>query len=574
MCLKPISPLSVFCKTMIVSPMIKSSSPKRIIILITSTLIILLGLWFIFGTNSQYIRQGGVKNNPQGVIFIPRESPLTVSLLINPDKLGNFLTQLLPINGEEKQIIRGIEQLRRNLLVKAQIDSPQDIESWLGDEITLGVTSLDYDYDETNGTQPGYLLVVRNKSPQLARDFLEIYYGKQALSDDVELILDTYQGVNIIYQHPLTEEVKIPEVAASVVGNFVLFANNLTVLKDALNNAQAVNLSLAQDSRYQSAIASLPKTKVAIAYSNLPLTSAWITNKGKMETVEVDQSLALSLSLNPEGLVSHSVLFGVKEEENQSPLVNQIPPSLSYIPENSILTVTGFNLSQLWQNIKEDKENHNPLAEIIYQGIHPMESSLQTDFAEEIFPPITGEYAVSLSPNKIDNSLNWLLVKEKGETPLIPSLDEIAQNRGLTVGELSIENRNVVSWTKLVNVVKNRYSRLETEVKGVHTEIDNYEIITNSLDVLTDIFANPEINLLEYIPFQSSITALPLDNEGYLYLKWQELAPYLRRRFPIVKIMELAFKPFFSNLDSITVSSEGVKNGVRQGTIFFHLKEY
>lgn len=49
------------------------------------------------------------------------------------------------------------------------------------------------------------------------------------------------------------------QVAAAVVADFVLFANDLPVLKDAINNAQAVDLNLAHDLDYQSAIASLPQ---------------------------------------------------------------------------------------------------------------------------------------------------------------------------------------------------------------------------------------------------------------------------------------------------------------------------
>lgn len=83
-----------------------------------------------------------------------------VSLLINPDKLSS-LAQLLPNNGEQKRVVRAMEQLRSNLLTSARVDSPEDIKSWLGDEITLAVTSLDYDYSPENGIQPGYLLAVK-----------------------------------------------------------------------------------------------------------------------------------------------------------------------------------------------------------------------------------------------------------------------------------------------------------------------------------------------------------------------------------------------------------------------------
>lgn len=549
----------------------RSTTPTVIIVVISFILLVFIGLRLITG-NTSYLIQGGVNRNPQGVVFIPKKSPLMVSLLINPDKLGS-LAQLLPNNGEQKRVVRAIEQLRTNLLTQAKVDSVNDIKSWLGDEITLAVTSLDYDYTEENGIQPGYLLAVKNKSPELAREFLQTYYNPEVVSNTVELILDDYQGVNIVYQHPLSDDSPVKPVAAAVVGDFVLFANDLPVLKEAINNAQAVDLNLAHDADYLGAIASLPPKKVSLAYGNLPLTSAWITNQGKIENPEINQSLTLTLALNPQGLITHTALSGMSEVENQPPSLISPPQPLNYIPEDSILTVTGINLAKLGENITEGIKNHNPLAEILYQGIHPLELNTELDFNQEIFSSVTGEYALSLSKNTLNQELDWLFVKEKQETSLTETLDEIAQNRGLSVGTLPLDDTIMTAWTKLVTTSENNFSRLQAEVKGVHSETENNEIITNSVDLLSKLFSSSFHSLLESGDFPETIKALPETNNGYLFIQWQELSPYLRRRFPIVKIAELAFKPLFDNLESVTITNEGVKDTISYSTSFFHLKK-
>ncbi|WP_373480889.1 DUF3352 domain-containing protein [Geminocystis sp.] len=546
--------------------------PKILIVALGVILVTFFGLWFFMGKYPNYIVKGGVKNNPQGVVFIPKQAPLMVSLLINPNELG-IITKLFPSNDEQKRILKAIEQLRTNLLSQAQVDSKEDLQNWLGDEITLAVTSLDYDHNNDNGIIPGYLLVAKNKSPQLAREFLQTYYGKQAVSNNAQLIFDKYKGVNLVFQQPTVANTSIKQVAAAVVGDFVLFANDIQVLKESINNAQAINLNLAHNLAYQKAIASLTEEKVSVAYVNLPSTSAWIGNKPDIENSLINQSLTLSLSLNPQGLITHTALFGVNEEENQLPSLTKPPQTLAYISDNSIFAVAGVNLEKFWLSIQQGLKENNPLCQLIYQGIHPLEDSLKIDFAENIFPYVTQEYGLSLSINETTKELDWLFVNETQENSLTKSLDNIAKNRGLSVGKLPLNNNTITAWTQLVTTSKNNFSNVETQVKGVYIEKDSYEILTNSVNVLSNTLNHPENNLLETSNFQSIIQALPNNNDGYLYLQWQPLKPYITKRFPVIKIAELAFKPLFDNLKSLTITMDSVENDIRKGTIFINLSQ-
>lgn len=549
----------------------RSFSPKISIVFVSLFLLILL-VWGLFSGNYYgYLKKGGPKRNPESTVFIPKRSPLMVSLLVNPDRLGVF-ANLLPSSQDQKRVLKSFEQLRTNLLSQAQVESVKDIQDWLGDEITFAVTSLDYDHDRDNGVKPGYLLAVKNTSPELAREFLQSYYSKQAVSNNAELILDEYKGVKLVYQKPLTPDTPIKQVAAAVVADYVLFANDLLVLKDALNNAQAVDLNLAHDVEYQNSIVSLPSEKVSIAYLNLPSTSAWITNKSNIENPTINQSLTVSLSLNPQGLVTHTALSGVNEQENQSPRLSNPPQTLAYIPSESIFTVAGLDLQKLWQEINVGLIKKTPFSQILYQSIHPLEESLQLDLGKEIFPQVTGEYALSLSINQENKELDWLFVNEQNqETSLTAKLDILAKERGLSVGNLPLANNTITAWTNLITTSENNYSRLSAEVKGVHTKKESYEILTNSVNVLSHILSHPEQNLLQSSEFQGVIHALPSNNDGYLYVRWQPLKPYLVQKFPIIKIADLTFKPLFDNLQSLTITSEGVEKGIQKSTIFFNL---
>lgn len=549
--------------------MSKNSTIKKFLpIVVAFVLIAITALVFINQTFNNYLASGGVKKNPDGTIFVSRQSPLMVSLLVNPEKI-NLLPNFLPAKSDQKKVLQAVEQIRTKLLNKVKIDDPDALKDWLGDEITLAVTSLDLDHNRDNGAQTGYLLVVKNNNPSLAREFLRDYYAKQAVSTEAKLIFDTYQGVNLIYQKPKNAD--IPQVAAAVIADYTLFANDLSVLKDAINNAQAVNLNLSHYQPYGRALETITQPKVSLAYLNLPATLAWITNQPLPENQPIEQNLTISLAVSENGLIAHSALSGVIGEENQAPTLNHPPSALQYIPDDSIFATTGVNLQRWWALIQQGLPENSPLQQLITQSLKPLESSLNLNFAEDVFPLVTGEYALSLSVDKMTQELDWLFVNENQEQSLGENFDLIAQNRGLSVGKLPLENTTITAWTKLVTSDKNNFAKLEAQVKGVHTQKDTYEIITNSVDTLSDILKEPEKNLLNNEIFKETIADLPTENNGYFYVQWQEIEPYLTKEFPILRVAKLGFKPLFDNLQSLTITSEGTENGVTQATIFLDL---
>ena len=512
-----------------------------------------------------------VTENPQGTAFVTKQSPLMVSLLLNPQQI-NSLVKFVPRSNESKNVMAGMEKLRTTLLTQAQIDSLDDIKDWIDDEVTFAVTSLDYDDDRDNGTQPGYLLAVKNNDRQLASQFLQTYYTPEIVggNENSQLTFDEYQGVNIIYRYPTNSFSRVKKLAAAVVGDFVLFANDLPVLIDAINNAQAVDLNLDHDLDYQNSIATLPKNKVGVVYLNLPNTSAWITNKPEIEDVANTQSLTLTLQLNNYGVITRSALFTGQENEKATTF-DSVPNSLKYVSDESILTIAGFNLQELGIDIKTEAGVNNPFAQILTQIISPLDSSLPFNLEEDVFAKVSGEYALSLTIKEEQNTLDWFFVNELMEEQgaLSPTFDEMAQSSDLSIGNLPIEEDSVVTWTKLITSDDDSSSVLEAEIKGVHTEVDNYEILSSSVSLLSDSLSKSSGRLLKSNGWEKSIDALPRENNGYLYLKWKPLKPYLVRRLPLLKIVELGFKPLFDNLDSVTVTDEGVEEGIQKGSVFF-----
>jgi Protein of unknown function (DUF3352) len=189
--------------------------------------------------------QGGTTSTPAATIFVSKQAPAMVSLLVNPNKLES-LRQLVARPSERRQSRQELERFKASLVASSNLDYRQDIQPWLGEEVTLAVTSQDLDRDATNGYQPGYLMVLTSKNSVKSREFLQLLFSQRAIAGK-NLVSETYQGVNIFSDSdrldvgthsraPLQNHTSL--VGAAVGDRFILFANHPKVLREAINKRQ------------------------------------------------------------------------------------------------------------------------------------------------------------------------------------------------------------------------------------------------------------------------------------------------------------------------------------------------
>lgn len=520
------------------------------------------GLNWILAQTPLTLLQGEGVANPTATVFIPRQAPAMISLLVNPDRLEAF-RQLQARPSQRGRSHRELNEIKASLLANTGLSYSKDIQPWLGDEITLAITSLDYDRNAENGVQPGYLLAVKHRDAQLAREFLQLYYSKSAIAGTSDLVSDDYKGVKLLYRRPLTTS-KESNLASGVVGNFVLFANSSQVLRDAINNAQASNLNLKNAPFYEQALDTIPTPRIGVAFAHLAAANAWFGNQTTPK-VESAETITLAIQLNEQGLVAQTGLLGTTGKPEQKPVLSQPVEALKYLPASSILSASGTDLDQLYSDLTTKLTAGNFVSGIFKQILANLNSQFQIDLAQEVFPWVNGEYAISLLP---DN--DWVFVAEKTDPEAtetgIANLDKLAQKRGLNIGNFSLGNRQqITAWTELKAAEK----QLATEVKGVHTSIGKYEIIANSVDAIAaalsdnSLLANPE--------FQTNIATLPKNNNGYVYIDWEKSQPIFEKQLPLLQVIELFGQPLFENLHSLTITSSGTENGISRASAFLKL---
>ena len=509
-------------------------------------------------------------SQPGAAIFVSKLSPVMVSLLANPDRLQ-------ALEQEEE-----LSKLKTSLFAKSGIDYKQDIQPWLGNEITLAITTLDIDRDLENGQQPGYLLALSTQQPEKSREFVELLFSKRALAG-ANLAVEQYKGVKLISDNSQPER---DLLAGAVVGeDFVFFANDPKVLRDAINNVQAPDLNLTSSPEYQKATKQLPKGGLAVAFLNLPIVAKW---QGLELPEQLYNSQIISLALNPKGLLAETTFLTSSEIVPPSPPLSKPVGALQYIPASAGLAISGSNLSnlgdsdvaKLWRQAtatiygsKEDVVSRlaKPLADV--------QKRWGINFPEDIFSWVQGEYAIALLPEKEQITPHWIFVVEKSEAVEqgVTRLDAIASSNGLSINLLTIDKQKISAWTELTTATKKSDVKegtsfsIETKVRGLHTTFGNYEIFTSDLETMDEILTTKDNSIIDNPNFKDSIAAIPLPNQGYIYLDWTKSQNLLERQVPILKLVEVLGKPFFNNLRSLTVSSYGTDTRSLKGGVFFKL---
>jgi hypothetical protein len=577
------------------------------------------GFYWLFAQNPLNLLQAsGV--NPVAAMFVPKQAPMMVSLLVNPDRLDN-LRQVVTNPAERRRTRAESAQFKQSLLANTGLDYQRDIQPWLGEEITWAVTSLDSDRDRSNGQQPGYLLAIATKDPERSRQFLQLFWQHRAIAG-TDLVFEQYKGVTLIYGNTVaTQPAKAKQgvttlvpslnLATAVVGDqFVLFANQPKVLRDAINNVQAAELNLSGADFYARSLETLERSRIGLAFVNLPKLATWTAttetiatntiasvdnptsakpekSAGRKATVPVKpskpetpaQTLAIALGVNSQGMMADTALLTLN---GQTPVI--VPAltapvaALQYLPASAPISVMGADLEQVWQRLDKGLSGYETASQLLHQLTADLGKSWNLDLTEAVFPWVKGEYALGLLPIAQPSSVpqsEWIFVAEQPKTDAgrqaIAKLDEIAQQQGLTTGTLTIGDRTVSAWTRLTTSNKRLSKTVQAEVRGVHATVDNYEIFTTSVAAMEQALAAPADSLLKTDRFQDGILPFDQPNNGYGYLDWAAGRAMLEQQIPLVKVVELAGKPLFDHLRSLTFSSYGTQAGIQRGAVFLRL---
>lgn len=550
--------------------------------------------------------RGGSVPQPSAAMFVPRNSPAMVSLLVNPDRAAALQRIRTPLK------LRGasraeFDRIKRSVLAETDLNYDRHIKPWLGDEITVAVTRLDAKGDRA---KTGYLVALAVKNPAKSQAFLDAFWQERA-NAGATVIVEDYKGVKLISSqsqrllfkprrkvspselNPFADSKSEGWASATVGDRFVLFANSVDELRQAINRVQAVDLNLTSSEAYQQAIAHLPKNPLGFALLDLPKLEGWLDKTKSVYTAP--QPLAIALLANAKGLRADAIWLSQTHPLATLPRLSHPVDALRYIPQDGALAIAGQDLHQLWQQTTGTAPD--PRSTPVAQLLKPLESAWGISLPQDIFSWVTGEYALALFPGDGDKASNWVFVTQQGDRVKegVQNLDKIASDRGYAVGTFTLDGHEpIYAWTQLKAVVPTANDRvnewadeeenerqtetqpqlkLEAEVLGVCGSANGYEIFANSVPAIDRALNAPKQgSILKNAEFSTGLNLLMDENQGYLFVDWQASKLTLEQKFPILRFLELAAQPFFEHLQSLTTTSTADPAGFLKTQVFFTLK--
>ncbi|MDC0834759.1 hypothetical protein AY599_16655 [Leptolyngbya valderiana BDU 20041] len=570
----------------------RAFSPFSISILAVLVLTVVWSVyWFGFQSSLTLLR-GAPISEPVAAMFVPKDAPLVMSLFANPQKLQNLRQLRTPLRKRGKARAE-FDRLKRSLLADTDLNYERDIKPWLGNEITLAVTTPDLDRDPKNGTQPGYLLALEVKDAEQSREFLDLFWQNKAVSGR-DLQFEQYKGVKLIYstkiQPPSRDGLQLKdfnpfakssagEWSSAVVGDrFVLFANAPEVLRKAINDVQVDDLNLNGSPTYRKALDRMSDRRIGLILGDVPQLAAWLGGESVRPDSQLPDTLAVGLTLSRKGLVADTVWASESDESTVTPQLDRPVAALNYIPENSALVIAGRDLDTRWNRLSNALSGDDLFSRLVSQPLSELESRWGISLPEDIFSWVEGEYALALLPGVDLHETDWLFVAEDSDAAdaSMQKLDDAALEKGYSVGPFTLKDQHrILAWTRLVTkegetAEGNLRLRLEADVMGVRGQIDNYRILASSIEAIDRAVSAPRrFSLLSDKGFSKKLGIFPTPNDGYLYLNWENGKQPIKERIPFLKVLELAGKPALEHIRSLTTSTYGSENGVRRAEVLF-----
>ncbi len=539
---------------------------------------------------------GGPTTTPAAAVFVSKQSPVLVSMLVNPDRL-EALRQIFASPEERSRSHAEFEQIKKSLLANTGLNYSRDIQPWIGDEITFATTTPDFDDRElNNGKQTGFLLAVSSQNADRSQEFLTSYWQKESRKEKT-VQSELYKGVKIYYKEsPITNPKKDsiwsfnslsipnssfpPSFATAAIGgssdsesnsSFVLFANSPNVLRDAIDNVESAHRNLNNSPNYQKALQQLTQGRIALGFVNLPQSAT------KQNSQISPNSLAVAIGVNRRGLLAQTALV-TSRDKTAIPTLSAPVQALQYIPSASPFTVASTDLRNFWTDLSSAVSTNAEASKLVDRAIADLQQNWGVNLPQDIFNWVQGEYALAVVPSS-SNTPDWIFAAEKSADAqkAIDKLDEIARSKEYSIGNFTLRNQKITAWTQLTTnqnygAENKGKSAIETEAKGVRATVGKYEIFTTSVEAMDAALKAAETgSLVANQDFQTSIEPLPPANDGYFYLDWPSSRAIWEKQIPLLRLIELSARPLFDHLRSLTVTSTGEITGIRKATIFMRL---
>ena len=506
---------------------------------------------------------------PASAIFVPKNSPAAVSLLANVDELVNLSSLATPA-ARQTTARQAFKKWQQQLGDRLHLNYRREIAPWLGEEITVAITELDFDRIPQNGSQPGYLAILSSRNPETSNRIIQSWWDEQIAEN--RLKIETYQGVKLA-------DNRRDKIASAIVSDrYILFANHPTILRAAIDSFQTPALSILTNPDYQKVVAANNHHKIGIGYAHLPELNRWL---GK-EAGEKYPLAGINVGVDRQGLIADLSLYPTTPEPTVAeppsiPAQPKLVNALKYLPSQSKIAIAGTDLAHWQQQLTTILPELKSLIPTLDRTIAAINKQLGINLTQNIFSWTTGEYAIAAIPNSTQTATDWMFIAERTQPERVDEaigyFDQLASLAGYNVGLIPWTEQQVVGWTKLVTETSSNTARLIAEVAGVHTNIgDKYTIFASSVSAMdATLKAVDQQSILDSDRYQRGTNLLTATETGYLYGDWQMIASLLPKKLQEQPLVKSFNDGIFAGLPNISFSRYA-EAGIQRITLLFQVK--
>lgn len=529
-----------------------SDSQKKLGLLAIAGIVILgatgsLAYWLFVG------RTQVPKDMQLGANVVPQNSLMTISLSTNERQWDNLRSFGTP--NTQAALDQSLAQLRDQFQTQTKLDYLQDIQPWVGQEVTWAYLAPDIAEDETLSEeermvmleQPSWVMIVPIANPLKAQEIS----GKLV---DQELTKRTYKEIEIQESKPNAEVV----FSSTVLEGRYLVISSAPDATDRVIDTFKGEASVASTPGYKNALEQLgTSSALARVYVNVPeATKVAAANSVRpiapeeLEQLETNQGLAATVEVVSNGLLFKGITWLSNQAEQKL-----TPESLSldlgeYVPSDTLIMLTGSNFNQVWNQYTTGVEG-NPLAPLNPEGLKQgLLDTTGLNLEEDLLEWMDGPFAIAMVPADGSASpipFGFAVMVNTGDREradqTFASLDRVMQDKyQVEINSETMGETEVTQWQLPFGIIDISRGWLR----------DDLVMMTFGAAIANRLIAPAEDSLATNEAFNTSIPEGLSQQSGYFYADIERL---FNQNLPLPIIMPPDQDNLFKAFNSIGVTS-------------------
>jgi len=456
------------------------------------------------------------ENLPVGVNIIPQNALLTVSVSTQPAKwqqlraFGTLQTQAALDNY--------LVELRDRFLSANGYNYQQDIQPWVGKEITLAVVPPQANPSTPTGAQQAIVAVL----PIAKLDIAQQIFAQPKSLPQGKWNERTYKGVEI----KETQGTKQSYSLAVLDRRFLVVSDNPQATERAIDTFKSGN-SLTKLAGYGESLSKIAASdRFAQVYVNVPAAATVVNNPKRslspqaLAKLQQNQGLAATINLETEGVNFKSISWLKQNSDRAYVVQNNAGKMQSRLPAETLMMLSGGNLQQLWQDYIKGA-NANPIAPFPPENLRSGVKSLTgLDLDEDLLSWMNGEFSLAVIPAtaKTDStpsdfalSLAFLVQASDADKArkAIQELDRVVSDRyQFKIQQAQVAGKPVVNWVAPYGTVTATHGWLD----------NNVAFFALGAPVADKIITQSPANLASTEQFQKTVPSELNPNNGQFFL--------------------------------------------------------